>query len=65
MEDKNPPIGLRPSAIWYDQVSALRADEITQAIVRYFQVRKEVPEEWLEEYNNIIKRLNNDKNTTR
>lgn len=39
---KKPPIGLRPRIIWLNE----RAMEITEAIERYQEVGKEVPERW-------------------
>lgn len=39
---EKPPIGLRPRIIWLNE----REMEITEAIERYQEVGKEVPEVW-------------------
>jgi hypothetical protein len=46
-----PPLGLRPKCI----VDGLRIKEISEAIERYTQANKEIPCEWLEEYNQLVK----------
>jgi|TARA_R110000765_G_scaffold70309_1_gene136434 hypothetical protein len=46
-----PPVGLRPKYI----SDAERLEEVKAAIVRYFKAELEIPVEWVEEYNNLIK----------
>ena len=46
-----PPVGLRPKYI----SDAERLEEVKAAIVRYFNAELEIPVEWVEEYNNLIK----------
>jgi hypothetical protein len=46
-----PPVGLRPKYI----SDAERREEVKAAIVRYFNAELEIPVEWVEEYNNLIK----------
>ena len=46
-----PPVGLRPKYI----SDAERLEEVRAAIVRYFNAELEIPVEWVEEYNNLIK----------
>lgn len=41
-KNKKPPIGLRPRIIWLNE----REMEITEAIERYQEAGKEVPEVW-------------------
>lgn len=52
--DKNPtekpPIGLVPKHIRLAQ----RKEEIKAAIFRYIESKKQIKEEWIEEYNEII-----------
>ena len=50
---KKPPLGLRPRWICDDE----RASDIRVAIGRYLEYGcKPIPIEWIEEYNEIIKR---------
>lgn len=56
MIDK-PPIGLIPKTIWLE----LRIKEIVEAMNRYIDVNKPVPTTWVEEYNTIVKDLENKK----
>ena len=48
-----PPLGLRPRKI----CDMIREEEIKKAIVRYCEADKQIPIEWLEEYNEILGRL--------
>jgi hypothetical protein len=49
-----PPLGLRPRFI----VDELRLNEITQAINRRLETNNYIiPIEWVEEYNDLIKRI--------
>lgn len=48
-----PPIGLVPKYIRQEQ----RISEIFEAIVRYFEARKRIPDEWIEEYHELIYEL--------
>jgi len=49
MEEK-PPLGIIPKYIWQSQ----RVNAIWDAIDRYRAVNKEIPIEWIEEYNELI-----------
>jgi hypothetical protein len=42
---EKPPLGIMPRNVWV----AMRVDELWQAIDRYRETEKQVPEEWLEE----------------
>ena len=52
-ELKTPPIGLRPRQI----VDAHRLEEIFDALRRYYLDHKAIPIEWIEEFNEITKRV--------
>lgn len=45
-----PPLGIMPKNIW----KLKRIKEISDAIKRYLMVRKIIPKEWMEEYNELI-----------
>jgi len=45
-----PPVGLIPKHIW----TAQRLNAIWEAIERYRAVDKEIPIEWIQEYNQLI-----------
>jgi hypothetical protein len=47
-----PPIGIMPRYIWDE----IRLRELAAAISRYAAAYRPVPAEWIEEYNELIKR---------
>lgn len=52
MCERKPPLGLKPRNIFEEE----RIHEIFQAMMRYKQAHKEIPEEWIEEFNDLIRR---------
>lgn len=50
-EEPKPPLGLVPRKFHTEQ----RVFQITEAIDRYTDVRKPIPIEWIEEYNELTK----------
>lgn len=52
MLDK-PPLGLLPKDMWDN----LRLGYIISAINRYMLNSKEIPLEWVEEYNELVKKV--------
>ena len=52
--DNAPPIGLIPKFIRQEE----RFLEVGEAIKRYVDVDKPVPAEWVEEFNELVDRLN-------
>ena len=53
---KKPPIGLMPKDIFYENMQAQRQKDIKEAMLRYIEAGKDVPNEWLYE----LAQLNND-----
>lgn len=49
---KKPPLGVMGQKV-HDEI---REGELGAAIIRYVEAEKEVPMEWVDEYNEIIKR---------
>ncbi|WP_270568531.1 hypothetical protein, partial [Bacillus sonorensis] len=47
---EKPPIGVKPRFIHDEQ----RAEELSNAMMRYIQVNRKIPAEWLEEYNELV-----------
>jgi hypothetical protein len=47
-----PPIGIMPRHIW----EAQRLDELRGAIYRYFHANLQISPEWIEEYNELLKK---------
>mgnify|MGYP003627288332 FL=1 len=45
-----PPIGLKPKFV--NRLE--RLNEVRGAIVRYYEASREIPIEWVEEYNELI-----------
>lgn len=52
-----PPLGLTPRFI----IEEKRIFEIVEAISRYINVEKEIPIEWIEEYNELVNKQSNGK----
>lgn len=50
-----PPLGLKPLWLHNEQ----RLDEIDQAIARYLEAKKEIPQAWVEERNQLINWIEN------
>lgn len=53
-----PPLGLTPKHIHDRLVNKSRMDNIKDAIFRYIEANKELPNEWIEEWNTLIKIAN-------
>lgn len=51
IEHEKLPLGVEPYETWEYKVVKERQKELKQAILRYLEASKEVPIEWLEEYN--------------
>lgn len=52
MRNVKPPLGLMPKLFWDNE----RIADITNAVNRYMQEQQEIPIEWIEEYNNLVKK---------
>lgn len=50
LETEKPPLGLKPKKFFMDA----RRDDIMATVERYFERYKEIPIEWIEEYNEIV-----------
>jgi hypothetical protein len=59
-ETKAPPLGLRPRFI----VAELRAQEIVEAMGRYFEAKKAIPQDWHDELAELNEWLSNNGYTT-
>lgn len=44
-----PPIGIRPRFI----IELQRIEEISGGIIRYLEAKRQIPIEWIEEYNEL------------
>lgn len=54
---EKPPIGLMPKSIHLEK----RFYEVCGAITRYYSVGGKIPIEWVEEYNELLEKVDNDK----
>lgn len=55
MSDQVPtPIGLTPRYLFEEAKNDLRIIEIKEAIERYLNVFRDIPKDWIEEYNERI-----------
>lgn len=52
-----PPLGVMPRDIWEQK----RKEELAEAMARYMEAGKRIPKEWLEEYNEISDRWEEEK----
>lgn len=52
-EIKKPPIGIEPKNIW----ESIRFNSLRQAMIRYLDVGLDLPDEWINEYNQFIERI--------
>ena len=46
---EKPPLGLMPRHMWNKK----RRDELSEAMLRYMEVGKSIPQEWIDEYNEL------------
>jgi hypothetical protein len=62
---KQPPLGLMPMQIFWEQYEGVvvedfiwlaRLEDIKNAISRYLKANCKIPEKWIEEYNEILRR---------
>ena len=44
---EKPPLGIMPKKLWIE----FRRNEIIEAIIRYSEALKEIPQEWVDELN--------------
>ncbi|MCK9576618.1 MAG: hypothetical protein M0R51_11900 [Clostridia bacterium] len=47
---EKPPLGIMPARLFYEE----RTNQIIEAMNRYIQVNKPIPNEWVKEYNAIV-----------
>lgn len=59
MKYEKPPIGIMPKWLWEEQ----RLHDLHSAIQRYLDVGMTVNPEWIEEYNELSKRIRERKET--
>lgn len=52
MEVVKPPLGIMPRHLWEEK----RMIHIAEAIKRYAEVGKAIPQEWVDEYNELAKK---------
>tara|TARA_R110000803_G_scaffold184688_1_gene247026 strand:+ start:222 stop:398 length:177 start_codon:yes stop_codon:yes gene_type:complete len=48
-----PPIGIEPKNVW----ESIRFNNLKEAMIRYLDAGLDLPDEWAEEYNQFIKRI--------
>lgn len=51
--EQKPPLGLMPRKLWNEQ----RYNDICSAMSRYNDCGKQIPNEWIEEYNELTKQF--------
>ena len=50
---KKPPIGIEPKNVW----ESIRFNNLKEAMIRYLEAGFDISDEWTEEYNQFIKRI--------
>ena len=48
---KKPPLGIMPKDMW----DFIRKNELIKAMCRYLNAEKDIPKEWVDEYNELCK----------
>lgn len=56
MSVTKPPLGVMPRVLWEFVCDNYRKDSLCKAMCRYALVGEPIPDEWVEEYKEIIKR---------
>lgn len=56
-----PPLGLIPKQFHDERVNIKRFNEVCGAIARYYDANLKINLEWVEEYNDLLERVNNNK----
>lgn len=56
MSVTKPPLGVMPRVLWEFQCDNYRKDSLFKAMCCYALVGEPIPDEWVEEYKEIIKR---------
>lgn len=56
MSVTKPPLGVIPRVLWEFMCDNYRKDSLFEAMRRYALVDEPIPDEWVEEYKEIIKR---------
>jgi hypothetical protein len=51
--EERTPVGLRPKWVW----EAKRIGEIAEAIGRYIEAGKDIPLDWIDEYNELVRKV--------
>ena len=54
---EKPPLGLIPAYIYWENILKSRINDIDQAMCRYMEAEKVIPQEWTEERNNLLEGL--------
>lgn len=54
-----PPLGLIPKNFFYKRVESERFNEVCGAISRFYNAGKPIKLEWINEYNELVERINN------
>lgn len=51
-----PPLGIIPKRFWQEKQNEERLSQLRLAILRYVEAKHPIPEEWITEYNELIKK---------
>lgn len=51
MTYKKPPLGITPKWFWDER----RRDEIKEGIIRFMEANHTIPQNWVDEYNDLVK----------
>ena len=61
-----PPLGLIPKYIWFEQIQNEHAKErlqiVKEAMTRYMNAEILIPQDWVDEYNELVWRTDNKDN---
>lgn len=54
-----PPLGIMPRWRWLEIQNETRLIEIIDGVKRFHAGKKEIPEQWVDEYHSLIHAMNN------
>jgi len=60
-EIEHPPLGLMPKKLFYEKIQLERFEQLCQVIAEYFNRGKKIKVEWIEEHNELIEKMREQK----
>lgn len=55
------PLGIIPKKLFYEKIQQERFEQLCRVLAQYFNSRKKIKVEWIEEYNELIEKMREQK----